>query len=161
MKQLACFALALCAPLACLAQADVLVFGVMRELRTSVRIDEMAVEALDLKWGRWKVAATNDSGKYELDLGRNGEWLVTYSAPGFVSKRIKLMLTGPTPEEWVGGYGMNVDMTMIEPKEGVDYSVLDEPFGICRYNSETGNFEWDMEYTQKMRDRQAALLKEH
>ena len=159
MKQLACFAFALCPPLACLAQADVLVYGVMKDMRTSARINEMAVEAIDLKWGRWKVAATNDSGKYELDLGRNGEWLLTYSAPGYVSKRIKLMLSGPSAEEWVGGFGMNVDMTMIQVKEGVDFSVLDEPFGICRFNSETAMFEWDMDYTQKMRDRQSALLK--
>ncbi|HRD52485.1 MAG TPA: hypothetical protein PKY96_07545, partial [Flavobacteriales bacterium] len=74
---------------------------------------------------------------------------------------ILLLLNGPSDEEWVGGYGMNVDMTMIKPKQGVDYSVLDEPFGICRYNSETGNFEWDLAYTEKMRERQMALLNAH
>ncbi|MBK9148353.1 MAG: hypothetical protein IPM12_11135 [Flavobacteriales bacterium] len=141
-----------------IAQPDVLVYGLVKDIRTGERPTGISVEAIDLKWGRWKLAATSDSSKYELDLGRNGEWLVTFSVPGYVSKRIKLMLFGPTPEEWVGGFGMNVDMTMIQPQEGVDYSLLEEPFGICRYNSETGMFEWDLAYTEKMRERQAAML---
>jgi hypothetical protein len=142
-----------------IGQPDVVVYGAVKDIRTGERLTGITVEAIDLKWGRWELAATNDSSKYELDLGRNGEWLLTYSASGYVSKRIKLILFGPTPEEWIGGFGMNVDMTMIQPQEGVDYSILDEPFGICRYNRETGNFEWDLPYTEKMREQQAALLK--
>jgi hypothetical protein len=41
----------------------------------------------------------------------------------------------------------------------VDYSVLLEPFGQAFYNAENENYEWDMEYTSSMRERQAALLK--
>lgn len=143
------------------AQADAVVFGVLKDLGTRERLTGFTVEASDRKWGRHVVANALDSGRYEMGLGRNGEWLVTYSAPGYVSKRVLFQLNGPTDADWVGGFGMNVDITMLKRKDGVDYAVLDEPFGICRYNSETGNFEWDLGYTEKMRERQAALLKAH
>lgn len=136
-------------------------FGVLKDMSTSERLRGVAVEAVDMKWGRHAAAFANDSGKYEMNLGRNGEWLVSYSASGYLTKRIKLVLTGPAPEDWIGGFGMNVDMALMKPKSGVDYAALDEPFGICRYNGESGNFEWDMAYTQKMRDLQADLLKAH
>lgn len=143
------------------AQADAVVFGVMKDMTTRERLSGFTVEATDRKWGRHVVASTLDSGKYHMDLGRNGEWLVTYSAPGYVSKRVLFLLSGPTDEDWVGGFGMNVDITMIKPLPGVDHSVLEEPFGICRYNPESGNFEWDLAYTERMRERQSALLKAH
>lgn len=146
---------------AAVAQSDALVYGVVKDLATHEFVNDIMVEASDRKWGRYVEAFVGDSGKYEMGLSRNGEWLVTFSATGYVSKRILLVLTGPTEEDWVGGFGMNVNMTMLKPKRGVDYSLLEEPFGICSYNAETGTFEWDLAYTEKMRERQAALLKAH
>ncbi|MFZ1694493.1 MAG: hypothetical protein WAT74_14955 [Flavobacteriales bacterium] len=146
---------------AAVAQTDAVVYGVVKDLTTREFVNDIMVEASDRKWGRYVEAYVGDSGKYEMNLSRNGEWLVTFSATGYVSKRILLVLAGPTEEDWVGGFGMNVDMTMLKPKRGVDYSLLEEPFGICSYNPETGNFEWDLAYTEKMRERQAALLKAH
>ena len=43
---------------------------------------------------------------------------------------------------------------------GVDYSVLLEPFGKAKYNAAAGTIEWDIDYTNRMRDAQARLLKE-
>ncbi|MCB0763168.1 MAG: hypothetical protein KDB84_00570, partial [Flavobacteriales bacterium] len=50
---------------------------------------------------------------------------------------------------------------MMTEIDGVDYSVLLEPFGKANYTAASGNFEWDMEYTNRMRDKQARLLKEY
>lgn len=56
---------------------------------------------------------------------------------------------------------MNVDITMLKRRVDVDNAVLDEPFGICRFNSETADSEWDLGCTEQMRERQATLLPAH
>lgn len=145
-------------PSALLAQQpDVLVFGAVKDMDTGTALAGSAAEAVDRKWGRWVEVAANDTGGYELGLGRNGEWLVTITAPGYVAKKVLLQLNGPTEEEWVGGFGMEIDMNLMREREGVDYSAMEEPFGISRYNREAGNFEWDMAHTAAMRERQQRL----
>ncbi|MBK9176546.1 MAG: hypothetical protein IPM46_09455 [Flavobacteriales bacterium] len=151
--------LALCSSVALRAQeSDCLVYGVVKDFATAERFMGFSVEAIDRKWGRRVEAATGDSGKYEMVLARNGEWLVTYSVEGYVNKRIQIMLTGIPETEWEGGFGMNVDITMLAEQPGIDYTVLLEPFGIARYNSDSGNIEWDIAYTEGMRERQKLLL---
>jgi len=138
---------------------DCLVFGVVKDIDTKDQLESIGVHALDLKWGRTVHAVVSDSGQYEMTLGRNGEWLLTYSAPGYASKRVKILLGGIPEEEWAGGFGMNIDSTMLAEKPGVGYSLFDEPFGIARFNADSSRLEWDLAYTEKMRARQAKLLK--
>lgn len=139
--------------------ADCLVFGTVKDMRTREKLLTIQAEALDLKWGRYAAASVNDSGRYEMSLGRNGEWLVTINAPGHVSKRVKIMLGGIPEEEWAGGFGMNIDMTLLPKKAGVDYSLFEEPFGIARYNADSARLEWDLDHTERMRARQEELLR--
>lgn len=65
---------------------------------------------------------------------------------------------GPAPEQWEGGFGMHIDVVLLDSLPGVDFSVLREPFGKAAFDQAQGNFAWDMAYTASMRDRQAALL---
>lgn len=138
---------------------DCLVFGVVKDIGTHEKLISVRAEALDMKWGRYVTAFVNDSGRYELHLGRNGEWLLTFGARGHVSKRLKILLDGIPEEEWEGGFGMNIDMTLLPEAEGIDYSLFDEPFGIARYNSDSARLEWDLAYTRSMLVRQKKLLK--
>ena len=48
---------------------------------------------------------------------------------------------------------------MLTDLPGIDYSILNEPFGMAAYTA--GTFNWDIEYTTKMRDAQARLIKEY
>lgn len=138
--------------------ADCYVFGAVMDAVTREPLRGSAVEAIDLKWGRRLEALAGDSGRYALDLGRNGEWQVTYAAPGYVAKRLRILLVGIPPEDWAGGFGMQVDMTMLPEVAGVDYGLFDEPFGIARYNADSARLEWDMAHTGRMRERQRQLL---
>jgi len=104
---------------------------------------------------------TNASGKYEVNLDYGADFKVMCARDGFVGKNITIDTKGVPEEERQGGHGMNIDFTMMSKIEGVDYSVLLEPFGKASYTGASGNFEWDMEYTNSMRDKQAKLLKEY
>ena len=134
-------------------------FGVVKDITTHEVLDGVHVEALDLKWGRRVIAITGDSGRYQINFTSEADYLLEYSAPGHVPKRIRLKLFGPTPEDWAGGFGMNVDVTLFRDLPDLDLTFHGEPFGICAYDADSGNFRWDLAYTERMRERAAKRMK--
>jgi len=102
---------------------------------------------------------TNARGRYQIGLTEMKAYTILYSAPGKVGKKVLIDLRGPSKETWEVGFGMHIDVTLLDSLPDVDFSVLSEPFGKAHYNTANENYEWDMEYTSSMRDRQAALLK--
>ncbi len=155
-----CWAVFLCiagSPL--LAQVDnVLIYGTVKDLTSSKKLDEVIVTVY--KNGSKLIdIPTNASGKYELNLDYGADYKIVVSKGGFVGKNIKIDTRNIPEEDRQGGHGMNIDFSMLTDLPGIDYSVLNEPFGMAAYTN--GTFNWDIEYTNRMRDAQARLMKEY
>lgn len=86
-------------------QAGKVAFGVRRGLGTRERLTGFTVEASDRRWGRHVEANAPDSGRYEMGLGRNSEWLVACPAAGYVSNRVLFPLNGPTDADRMAASG--------------------------------------------------------
>jgi hypothetical protein len=143
------------------AQLDnVMVYGTVKDMSTAKKLDGVTITVFK-NGAKLMDAMSNASGKYEVNLDYGAEYKVQCSKQGYVGKNISIDTRNIPEEERLGGHGMNIDFTMMVEIEGVDYSVLKEPFGKAQYVSSSGNFEWDMEYTARMRDAQARLLKEY
>jgi hypothetical protein len=136
------------------------IYGTVRDMdtRDSIPFPQVLVEEVGSEVPPI-TAATNARGRYEITLNEQKVYLIRYSAPGKVAKSVQVDLRGPSAEDWAGGYGMHVDITLLDELPGVDLSVLAQPFGKAHYAPASGNFEWDLEYTRALKDRQAALLK--
>lgn len=89
-----------------------------------------------------------DSGRYELNITEERNYLITFSAPDFISKSVQVEVAGPTAEQWKGGYGMNVDITLVPESSGHDPALYAEPFGITRFNTVSASYDWDLEHTK-------------
>lgn len=153
--------LLLCALPFARAQVDnVMVYGTVKDMSTAKKLDGVTVTVFK-NGAKLVEVLTNASGKYEVNLDYGADFKVMCSKPGFVGKNINIDTRNVPEEERQGGHGMNIDFTMMVEIQGVDYSVLLEPFGKANYVGATGNFEWDMEYTGRMRDAQAKLLKDY
>lgn len=139
----------------------VVVFGVVRDYTTKEALQGVAVNAIDQKWGRRLSAVTNEAGKYELDFTEEGTFMVEFSGPGRAPKKVLLDLTGPTSEEWLGGYGMNVDITLFLQLDGIDLSMGGRPWGKSAYNRADSIFEWDLAYTQGIQAEASKLIAEY
>ncbi len=138
----------------------VVVFGTVKDMTTAKKLDGVTITVY--KNGAKLVdVPTNASGKYEVNLDYGSDYKVMCSKAGYVSKNIAIDTRNIPEEERQGGHGMNIDFTMLAEIPGVDFSILQEPFGKAKYVGATGNFEWDMDYTNRMRDAQARLLKEY
>lgn len=139
----------------------IVVFGTVKDLTSNEPLTDFHVEAMDLKWGRRVLATVSPEGRYELDLMQEGDFMIEYGAPGHVPKRVRVDMHGPTAGEWLGGYGMNVDVRLFREVDGLDLSLGGEPFGICRYDSVADIFSWDLAYTEGMRERMKDVLAEY
>ena len=143
------------------AQVDVvMVYGTVKDLSTSKKIDGVTVTVFK-NGAKLVEVPTNASGKYEVNLDYSAEYKVMCSKKGYVSKNIVIDTRNIPEEERQGGHGMNIDFTMLQELPGIDFSILQEAFGKAKYVGATGNFEWDMEYTNRMREAQVQLMKEY
>jgi hypothetical protein len=142
------------------AQDHVMVYGTVKDMSTSKKLDGVTVTVFK-NGSKLRDVITNASGKYEVNLDYGADYKIMCSKAGFVGKNITIDTRNVPEEERLGGHGMNIDFTLMAELSGVDYSILQQPFGKAAYTKASGNFEWDMEYTMRMRDAQAKLLKEY
>ncbi|MBL7952323.1 MAG: hypothetical protein JNM62_11465 [Flavobacteriales bacterium] len=141
------------------AQVDnVMIYGTVKDLTSSKKLDGVTVTVF--KNGAKLIdVPTNASGKYEVNLDYGSDYKIMVSKTGFVGKNITIDTRNVPEEERQGGHGMNIDFSMLTDLPGIDYSILNEPFGKANYAA--GTFAWDIDYTNKMRDAQARLMKEY
>lgn len=155
-----CFAVVFVAlAVAMTAQVDnVMIYGTVKDLTSSKKLDAVTVTVF--KNGAKLIdVPTNASGKYEINLDYGSDYKIMVSKSGFVGKNITIDTRNIPEEERQGGHGMNIDFSMLTDLPGIDYSILNEPFGKAAYAA--GTFAWDIDYTNKMRDAQARLMKEY
>jgi len=132
-------------------------YGTVRHYETkdsipypSVRIQEAREDALP-----WPIVTTA-RGRYDLELTEEKIYWIRYDAPGKVGKRIEVDMRGASLSQVEGGYGMNIEMTLFDSLPDVDFSILKEPIGRCRFDAGKNEFAWDLEYTMQ---RKAAIEK--
>lgn len=141
-------------------QPTVLVYGTVREFATRDSIPFPVVQIQDaLSSTPPTPVVTTARGRYELELGQEGFYQVLFSGPGMVSKSVQIDTRGPSQAEWEGGFGMNINITLMDSLPGLDYSVLREPFGKVAWEKKSSSFAWDVEYTAGLSARHKALMR--
>lgn len=146
---------------AAIAQVDVVVvFGTVKDFSTAKKLEGVTITVFK-NGGKLVEVPTNASGKYEVNLDYGADYKIMCGRTGYVGKNISIDTRNIPEEDRAGGHGMNIDFTMMADIPGVDFSVLQEPFGKAKYSPTAGNIEFDVQYTEKMRDAQARLLKEY
>ena len=142
------------------AQDRVFVYGSMKDLMTSRKIPNGTV-IIYKNGSKLTEIPVTASGKFEINLDYGAEYKLLWQANQFISKNIVINTQNVAEENRAGGHGMNIDITMLTTLPGIDFSLLEKPFGIAKYVPEEANFMWDMEYTNKMRSAQDKLLKDY
>ena len=70
-----------------------------------------------------------------------------------MSKNVSLDVSDVPDTDAVDGFGFDLDMTLFKTIEGFDESILDTPIGMGTYDVETGKFNFDMEHTDRVKQR--------
>lgn len=135
---------------AVLAQDTLMVvYGTVRDFAGREPIANSHAVAFDFNdTGHRMVETTSDSGRYHFDLTEERTYRILFTAEGYYPKLVQIDLQGPSPQEWVGGYGMSVDIMLLPIVDGMDLWGDGEPIGKARFVKESGKFEWDLEHTK-------------
>jgi hypothetical protein len=93
---------------------------------------------------------------FSIKLPLNTEITIVFEKKGFVNKKIFVDTHTKYPED--NYKPIALDIEMLPFKKNVDYSALDNPVTIIKYNLDTYSFEFDNEYSIKMLDEQNKIV---
>ncbi len=142
------------------AQVDrLLVYGTVKDERSGKKLQDVQVTLVEDGETK-KTYATALSGKFELDLDFEHDYDIRFSKDGYVSKFININTKNVPEENQVGGFGFDLDMSLFEEVEGVNFDVLKKPIGKANYVPETGEIGFDYEYTRSIQAEIARLRRE-
>ncbi len=143
----------------CAQDTLIYVYGTVKEFNTRKPIPQALVLAFDVNDPRHRKTVLTDSlGRYQLDITEERSYRFAFGMTNYYPKSVVIEAIGPTKEQWVGGYGLNIDINLLPEVEGFDMSFGNEPYGYARFDPTTENFAWDVEYTQAMIERNAAAM---
>lgn len=136
------------------------VYGTVRNYATREPVAAALVATFDIQDpDQPMLKYTSDAGRYEVDLIEEKSYRIVFFAEGYYPKSLEIALKGPSPEEWIGGYGMDVQILLLPVVEGMDFGADGEPIGKARFIPDSGYFEWDLAYTEAYAARHAEAMK--
>ena len=98
------------------------------------------------------------NGKYFLDVPLRSDYMIEFSAPDMVTKRVQIDGAAVPPSELNDGFTFDLDMSLFAYVEGFDESLLDTPIGIATFNERSARIEFDLSHTNDMRRKVANEL---
>ena len=106
---------------------------------------------------------TDHSGRYQFVLQLDMNYMLEFTKPGYITKRITFSTFGPSPERRKNPFDdFNFDVDIFPEVPGVNLDdILKQPIGKVVYDpnyNKVGNFNFDAIYTKQMQDVIAKLL---
>ncbi len=86
---------------------------------------------------------------------------IEFSAPGYVSKHVIIDARSIPLEEQLGGFSMDIDITLFREIQGIDFSLLEKPVGISKYDPYVYAMAWDANQVKRMQDEIKRLMKSY
>ena len=99
-----------------------------------------------------RLEVDNNAG-YSFELPLRHLYTFQFVRDGFMFKKVSLDVSDVPDTDAVDGFGFDLDMTLFKTIEGFDESILDTPIGMGTYDVETGKFNFDMEHTDRVKQR--------
>lgn len=95
---------------------------------------------------------TDAGGRYSFELPLGGEYLITVSKEGYISKKFTVSTLG-VPEEMASLRFPSVEasLTLFKKMEGIDYSLLNQPVNKFYFDVEREDFVYDENHLKQMK----------
>lgn len=147
-------------PLSLFGQDDISIYGVVRDHSEKNKIANVTIVVFenDKKIFERK---SNLAGKYEFVLEYDKSYRIEYNYPNYVSKYLTIDVRDIPEEDRIGGFEMNIDMTLFREIEGLDVSLLENPIGKAQFDAKRNEIAWDFAYTEQMQKKILELMREH
>lgn len=90
------------------------------------------------------------TAKFDLDLKINCDYVISFSKPGYITKKIALNTNAPADRVSQGFYPFNFEVNLFKQYDGVNIVVFNQPVGKISYNRLIDDFDYDTDYTKQI-----------
>ncbi|MEE2837707.1 MAG: hypothetical protein VYD51_02580 [Bacteroidota bacterium] len=136
---------------------SLVISGTVRNEDTRDKMDNVTVTVLQ-NGEAFDQIDVDRNGKYFLDVPLRSDYIIEFSAPDMVTKRVQIDGAAVPPSELNDGFTFDLDMSLFAYVEGFDESLLDTPIGIATFNERSARIEFDLSHTNDMRRKVANEL---
>jgi tetratricopeptide (TPR) repeat protein len=132
------------------AQWTLDVMGSVKKDETNKRM-EGATLTIKRNGSVWKTITSESNGKFLASLPPDAIYMIEFSKPGHVTKRIELSTKNVPPEDAKYGFDFPMEMNLFEKMDGLDVSILDKPIGKVAFDPATGYMNFNEAYTKSIK----------
>ena len=136
---------------------SLVISGTLRNEDTRGKMDNVTVTVLQ-NGEAFDQIDVDRNGRYFLDVPLRSDYIIEFSAPDMVTKRVQIDGAAVPPSELNDGFTFDLDMSLFAYVEGFDESLLDTPIGIATFNERSARIEFDLSHTNDMRRKVANEL---
>ncbi|HMT27977.1 MAG TPA: hypothetical protein PKD91_01730 [Bacteroidia bacterium] len=90
------------------------------------------------------------TAKFDLDLKINSDYVLSFSKPGYITKKIALNTSAPADRVSQGFYPFNFEVNLFKQYDGVNIVVFNQPVGKISFNRLIDDFDYDTDYTKQI-----------
>jgi len=95
---------------------------------------------------------TDAGGRYSFELPLGGEYLITVSKEGYISKKFTVSTLGvPAEMASLRFPSVEASLTLFKRMEGIDYSLLNQPVNKFYFDVEREDFVYDENHLKQMK----------
>src|SRR6185436_2958785 len=88
--------------------------------------------------------------KYAINLKLNNDYILSFTKPGYITKRIQLNTAAPADRIDQGFYPIPMTVILIKQYDGVNIVVFNQPVAKYKYSKVTDDFDYDTDYTKQI-----------
>ncbi len=126
----------------------------------------MKIEGSDLSGARAVVykngvkerSITTNLNKFSLDLELNSNYVVSFEKEGYVAKKVSFNTKAPAEAIANGFTPFDFAVSLFKQYDDINIVVFNQPVGMIRYDDQTGDFDYDTDYTKSIQSQLQQVL---
>lgn len=139
------------------AQQDIIYLeGTVKDERSGKKLETVNV-VLEEDGEVVNTYTTSVNGRFEMTLKFDHLYNVRFNKDGYVSKYLSIDTRNVSENAKTGGFGFQIDMTIFEVVEDVNFDILKKPVGKAAFEEELNDISFDYEYTKSIQAEIAKL----
>jgi hypothetical protein len=88
--------------------------------------------------------------RFDLELKYNCDYVVSFSKPGYITKKISLNTTVPASRARQGFHPFPYEVILFKQYDGVNIVIFNQPVGKISYNRLIDDYDYDTDYTKQI-----------
>ncbi len=88
--------------------------------------------------------------KLNIVLKLNSDYVLSFSKPGYITKKIALNTTAPADRIKDGFYPFSFEVNLFKQYDGVNIVIFNQPVGKISFNRLIDDFDYDTDYTKQI-----------